>query len=472
MMSAINLRDYQSSIVEKARAALRRSRRVLLQAPTGAGKTALASYIANETAKRGSSVWFICHRAELIAQTSATFSKFGIAHGYIASGLPEDRRKLVQVCSIDTLKNRIVATDEPRLLIFDECHHLGAAGWQRVQDAFPDAFQIGLSATPQRLDGKGLDKNFDEIILGPSVAWLIENGHLSRYRAYAPSTPDMAGVRKQMGDFVRSETERVMDKPTLTGDAIAHWRKYANGLRSVAFAVTIAHSRHIAEQFIAAGIPAAHLDGGTPKAERKQIIQDFAAGRVLVLTNVDLFGEGFDLSAIAQRDVTIDCVMQMRPTQSLALHLQQVGRALRPAEGKTAIILDHAGNIHRHGLPDDEREWSLQGREKNRKAANDNTPPPPVTCPGCFAQIRRPTPPACPYCGKALSPEAREIKVGEGELAEITEADKIAIRKRRLREQAEAKSLQELVALGASRGYASPQAWAFKVWSNRRHRAA
>lgn len=471
-MTSIKLRDYQSSIIDRVRAALRRSRRVLLQAPTGAGKTALASFIAGETSRRGGTIWFVCHRAELVAQTSLTFRKFSIDHGFIASGLPLDRRKNVQICSVDTLKNRLATLDEPDVIIFDECHHLGAAGWTRVQDAFPNAFNVGLSATPQRLDGKGLDANFDEIVLGPSVAWLIENGHLSRYRAYAPSTPDMTGVKKQMGDFVRSETERVMDKPTLTGDAIAHWQRYANGLRSVAFGVTVAHSQHIAARFSAAGIPAAHLDGGTPKAERARIIQQFAAGEILVLTNVDLFGEGFDLSAIAQRDVTIDCVMQMRPTQSLALHLQQVGRALRPRKGKTAIILDHAGNIHRHGLPDDEREWSLEGREKGKRAANDNVPPPPVTCPGCFAQIRRPTPPACPYCGKALASQTGEIMVGEGELKEITEAEKAAIRKRRLREQADAKSLQELVALGAQRGYSSPQAWAFKVWSNRRHRAA
>jgi DNA repair protein RadD len=471
-MNEIKLRDYQSRIIDDVRAALRRSRRVLLQSPTGSGKTALATFMSGETSRRGGSVWFVCHRAELIAQTSGTFRKFGIDHGIIAAGHALNLKKDVQICSIDTIKNRLMTLDGPSLIIFDECHHLGAAGWRRVQDHYPDAFNVGLSATPQRLDGKGLDQNFDEIILGPSVSWLIQNGHLSPYRAYAPSAPDMSNVKKRMGDFVRAEAEQVMDRPTLTGDAIAHWRKYADGMRSVAFAVTIAHSQHIAAQFNAAGIPAAHLDGGTPRSERSRIVSDFADGKIKILSNVDLFGEGFDLSAIAQRDVTIDCVMQLRPTQSLALHLQQVGRALRPGEGKTAIILDHAGNIHRHGLPDDEREWSLEGAQKKKKAANDNEPPPPVTCPGCFGQIRRPTPPACPYCGHQFAPDAREIKVAEGELHEITEAEKRAIRKRRLREQADAKSLQELVALGASRGYASPQAWAFKVWSNRRHRAA
>lgn len=471
-MTELCLRDYQLTIVDNARAALKRSRRVLIQAPTGAGKTALASFIAGETSSRGMPVWFVCHRAELVAQTSYTFGKFGINHGLISAGQAYDQRQRVHVCSIDTLKNRLGIVAPPRLIIFDECHHLGAAGWTRVQDAFPDAWNIGLSATPQRLDGKGLDSNFDEIVPGPTVDWLTKNGHLSPYRAFAPSVPDMAGVRRSMGDYAKSETEKKMDRPTITGDAIAHWRKYANGLRSVVFGVTVKHSQHLAEQFSAAGIPSAHLDGNTPKADRARIIRDFADGRILVLTNVDLFGEGFDLSAIAQRDVTIDCVLQMRPTQSLALHLQQVGRALRPASGKTAIILDHAGNILRHGLPDDDREWSLKGRTKgSKKGANDNEVPPPITCEGCFGQIRRPAPPTCPYCGKPIAPGTREITVAAGELQEIKERERAALQAHRKREQSEAKSLTDLVALGVSRGYSSPQGWAYRIWQSRQRRA-
>lgn len=427
--------------------------------------------MAGECASRGMSVWFVCHRAELVAQTSHTFHNFGIRHGFIASGKPQNQNELVHICSIDTIKNRLAVMTPPKLIIFDECHHLGAAGWTRVQENIPNAWNIGLSATPQRLDGKGLAANFDEIVLGPRVSWLIENGFLSEYRAFAPSVPDMKGVRKSMGDFVRSEAEEVMDRPTLTGDAITHWRKHANGMRSVAFGVTVAHSQHIAEQFNAAGIPAAHLDGNTPKHDRARIIREFADGEIRLLSNVDLFGEGFDLSAIAQRDVTIDCVLQMRPTQSLALHLQQVGRALRPAPGKVAVILDHAGNILRHGLPDEDREWSLAGREIKKKGANDNEIPPPVTCPGCFGQIKRPAPPVCPYCGERLAPNVREITVGAGELKEITEREKQELKRRRMREQSDAKSFEELVRLGAERGYSSPQGWAYQIMRSRQRRA-
>lgn len=464
----IQLRDYQADVIEDARQALRRVRRVLLQLPTGGGKTALASHISGETSAAGRMVFFVCHRAELVAQTAYTFRRFGIAHGIIAAGYPMDLRQNVQVCSIDTLKNRLHAVPVPWLVIWDECHHLAATGWQAVQAHYSAARHIGLSATPIRLDGAGLDAFFDEIVLGPTVAWLIEQGHLSDYRAFAPSAPDMKGVRKRMGEFARDDAARAMDQPKLTGDMIAHWTRHARGMRTVAFAVNVAHSQHIAAQFNAAGIPAAHLDGGTDKADRRRIIQEYADGRILVLSNVDLFGEGFDLSAIAQRDVTIDAVIQARPTQSLSLHLQQVGRALRPAPGKVAVILDHAGNIRRHGLPDDAREWTLEGQKKGKRGANDeDAPPPPVTCPGCFGQIRRPAPPTCPGCGHSLVAEAKEITVGEGELQEITDAEKAAIRANLKREQAEAKTLGELVALGAKRGYKSPQQWAFKVWSSR-----
>lgn len=466
---AIQLRDYQKDIIQRAREAMRKSRRVLLQAPTGAGKTALASFMAGETAARNQGCWFICHRAELVLQTSLTFQKFGIGHGFIAAGQPMNMRELVQIASIDTLKNRLAQLTPPRVAIVDEAHHSGAAGWALVIRWLYEngAFVIGLSATPQRLDGQGLDEHFTEIVLGPTVAWLIEEGHLSQYRVFAPDVPDMKGVRRQMGDFSKKEAAEKQDTPKLTGNIITHWRKYAEGMRTVAFGVTVAHSQHIAEQFNLAGIPAAHLDGGTPKGERKRIIQEYAAGRLHVLTNVDLFGEGFDLSAIAQTDVTIDAVIQARPTQSLSLHLQQVGRALRPAPGKIAVILDHAGNAMRHGFPDDEREWSLEGREKG-KAANDNVPPPPVICEGCFNAIRRPLPPCCPHCQKLLRKEEKPMEVAEGDLKEMTDDDKAAIRRIRAREQAEAKTLDELITLGHRRGYSSPAAWARKVFAGRR----
>lgn len=443
-----------------------RSRRVLLQAPTGAGKTALASFMAGESGKRGRMANFICHRAELLQQTSKTFRKFDIPHGFIAAGIQMDLQRMVQVCSIDTLKNRVHVLPEPKLAIWDECHHMGAAGWQRVMAAWPNAFHIGLSATPWRLDGSGLDAHFDELVMGPSVSWLIEQGHLSRYRIFAPPPP--VELRARGPNDGTGEQAKVLDKPKLIGDVVTHWRKHAMGMRTIGFACNVQHSLHMVEAFKAAGIPAAHLDGDTPKEERKRIINAFAAGEILVLWNVSLFGEGFDLSAVADTDVTIDCVILNRKTQSLSLFLQMVGRALRPSPGKVAVILDHGGNVQVHGFPDDEREWSLAGREKGAKAANDNAPPPPITCDGCFAQIRRPAPPCCPECGKMLIAPVKEIAFSDEPLVEMTDKEKAVIRRQRAWEEQQCKTLGELVALAQRRGYAYPQKWALHKLAGRR----
>ena len=426
--------------------------------------------MASAFANRGAQAWFICHRAELVEQTSKTFQRYGLAHSYIVAGLPMSLGMMVQVCSIDTLKNRLEKLKAPRIALIDECHHSGAAGWAMVIAWLVEngAQIIGLSGTPQRHDGVGLDAHFDELVLGPTVAWLMAEGHLSQYAIYAPSAPDMKGVRKFMGDYAKADTEERMRKPKLTGDMISHWRKHADGKRTIGFAVTVAHSVYLCEQFNLAGIPSAHLDGKTPKAERKRIIMDYAHGKLKVIWNVGLFGEGFDLSAIAQMDITIDCIIDAAPTMSLSWYLQKVMRPMRPAPGKEAIILDHAGNSNRHGYPDDEREWSLEGKEKGKKAANDNVPPPPVTCEKCFRQIKRPLPECCPGCGKRLAAEVKPMEVAEGELQRKTEADKRETRARLIQEQIECKDIGALADLGRKRGYKNPIAWAGKVFGGRK----
>lgn len=464
---AVRLRDYQESVINQTREAMRRRvRRVLIQSPTGAGKTALATFMVDETTSKGEKVFFNCHRAELVDQTSKTLKKFGVPHGLVAAGNPMDLSRLAQVCSIDTVKNRLALLPQPRLAIWDECHHMAAAGWRAVMEAWPKSFHVGLSATPWRLDGTGLGDFFDEMVLGPSVAWLIEQGHLSPYRIFAPPPP--ADLKARGGDDGRGQQAKALNKPKLVGDMVAHWMRHARGMKTVGFACNVEHSHDCVAAFNAAGIPAAHLDGNTPKAERAKIIRDFAAGRITVLWNVSLFGEGFDLAAIAQTDVTIDCVILARQTLSLSLYLQMVGRALRPAPGKVAILLDHAGNFRLHGFPDDEREWTLEGREKSGSGPRQQDgPPPPVECGSCFMGIRRPLPPCCPHCGAPIIQRVREIEVVDGDLEELTAEDRKRERQRRAFEESECKSLSELVALGQRRGYPSPHHWAFKRWSAR-----
>ncbi len=477
----IQLRDYQQELVDSVRAALRRSRRVLAQLPTGGGKTACAAFMTNTPAI----TWFICHRQELITQAHLTFRKYGIDHSIVGAGYPLNPAARVQICSIDTLKNRLHLLPPPKVRLWDECHHMAAAGWLKVLQAH-DCFDVGFSATPSRLDGTGLDVGFQEMVEGPQSSWLIGGGYLSDYRLFAPPPPVDLKARGK-NDGVDGQA-KVLNQPKLTGDVVATWLRRARGMRTVGFACNVQHSMAMVAAFNAAGIPAAHIDGTMKDDERRRVIRDFATGRILVLWNVALIGEGFDLAAIAQMDVSIDCVILNRQTKSLSLYLQWVGRALRPmyapgfdlgtAEGRLAamaagpkpyaVILDHGGNAAIHGMPCDEREWSLEGEVKRgKKGDNDNGPPPPVNCPGCYNQVRRPLPECCPECGTPIIPPAKEIKVADGELVEVTPDERRRIRAQQLREQEACKTLGELVALGQRRGYKTPQQWAFKVWSAR-----
>lgn len=453
------LRPYQQDIITQARDLIRSgAQSILLQAPTGAGKTALCAHMLGTSASRGMQSWFVVHRRELIRQSARTFHSVGIPHGIVAAGFVGDARQPVQICGVQTLAQRHARMRRPKLIVWDECHHVAAASWAKIHSAYPDAIHIGLSATPERLDGTGLHQWFNHIVLGPSVEALILSGYLARYRLFAPSRPDLGAVHTRMGDFVRSEAAAAMDKPSITGDAVAHYRKLAAGKRAVAFCTSVEHSQHVVAQFRAAGVAAEHVDGETDPRERDAALRRFERGETLILSNVELFGEGVDIPGI-------ECAILLRPTQSLSLYLQQVGRALRPADGKAeALILDHAGNALRHGLPDDDRQWSLEG-SKRRKSARDPDDVPVKQCPKCFVVVRVQVQRCA--CGHVWIPQGRVVEEKAGELAEI---DPAVLRRQRAKEQSEAKSLQDLIALGVARGYKNPRAWAQHVF-NARQRA-
>lgn len=467
----IELFPQQNTLAEAIRQAMRAHRSVMAFAPTGFGKTVLASYIAEQVAAKGNRAIFCVHRDTLIHQTARTFEDFGIPFGYIAAGMSFEKWKPVHIASIQTLARRLDKAPVPDLLIIDEAHLAAAKTWSTVVDFYraQGARILGLSGSPTRLDGKPLSNLFDTMVMGPSVRWLIDNGFLSEYVAYCPSRIDLSGVRTKMGDFNQTELAETMDKPSITGDAVEHYRKLAMGTRAVCYCVSVAHSKHVCETFNAAGIPAGHIDGTTPKAEQQQIIRDFADGRILVLCNVELVTTGFDLSAQVGRDVPIETMIGLRPTQSLALHLQCIGRALR-RKPKPAILLDHAGNILRHGLPDDEREWDLSGQTKrSKKRAADEDALPIRQCEQCYT-VHRPAP-VCPSCGFVYPNRARQIETVDGELQPVKAAEvrKLQVRERKA-EQSTAKSFEDLVALGRARGYRNPSAWASHIWQARAQR--
>lgn len=463
---AISLRPYQQELFDNTRIALRSHGAVILCLPTGGGKTQIAASMIKSALAKGGRPWFVAHRDFLIDQTSLTLHGIGVDHGIIAAGSRFNPYKHVQVCAIDTLKNRlpkIPASCWPTVIFVDEAQHSAAGGWARVIEwaLTVGAKVVGLSATPERLDGKPLNPPYAHLIPGPSVAWLMDEGYLSRYRAFAPSSPALGDVKTRGGDYAVDELEDEMDKPTLVGDMVGHYLRHAAGKRGIYFCVSVAHSKHVADAFCAAGVPALHLDGTTPTPERKAAALAMAEGRIHVLTNVALFGEGYDLAAQAGRDVTIECVGLARPTKSLALYMQQVGRALRK-KSTPAIILDHAGNIEAHGFPDDERTWTLEGRKKGDQKAEVGV----TVCKSCFATYRA-VMKACPECG-AVKPVAeslpRAVSVGEGELVEIDPAE---ARKSRQKQEAACRSVFELHALARERGFSNPEGWARKTWEIR-----
>lgn len=457
----IELRDYQSATLAKVREAYRAGCRApLLVAPTGSGKTTIFSYAASQAASKGNSTLILAHRAELIRQTSATLDRFGVAHGLIVPGA-EMMDALVQVASVQTLTRRLARLDwAPDFIVVDEAHHATrGTGHGAILAHYPEARILGCTATPARLDGQGLgvavNGFFDALVLGPTVRELVAQGHLSRPVVYAPpGRPDLSGIRSRAGDYDRAALAGAVDKPRITGDAIDHYRRLAVGAPAIAFCVSVAHAEHVAEAFRLAGFQAASIDGTLSDTDRRQRIEDLGAGRLNALTSCELLGEGVDVPIVA-------AALLLRPTQSLSLYLQQVGRALRPYPGKDrALILDHVGNVHRHGLPDAEREWDLAS-EKTRKAKPKR--PSIRECPACYA-THHPAP-CCPCCGFRYPVQAREVEEVAGELTEIqrTEARLIA-----RREQGQAKSLDELRALAARRGYRP--GWAERVFHARQGR--
>lgn len=470
----ITLRPYQQTLADEVRQAYRQGFKCpLVVLSTGGGKTVLFSYITHGAASKDNAVMLVAHRKELISQISQSLARFSVEHDVIAPPQVVREIKVAHfrafgrsyvnpmartiVGSVQTIVRRFdMIKCEPNLIILDEAHHvISDTQWGRVLDRFPKSKGLKVTATPIRLDSKGLGVGqggyADTLIEGPSMAWLIENGYLSPYRCFTTQNPvDLTGIKTRMGDFANDELAERVDKPFLLGDAVSHYVSTASGLRAVAYCVSVAHSMHTADAFNQAGIPAAHFDGETESAERARIVRDFADGKIMVLCNVGILTEGFDLASIAQKDVTIDCVIDLAPTKSLSLYMQKVGRALRPAPGKVAVILDHAGNVITHGLPDEDREWSLEGVKKRKRAANDNTPDVAIqTCTKCYT-IHRPAP-VCPTCGFDYPVRERQLEQRDGDLVELTKEQMTAMQRQRRMEQGRAQSLAELVAQGISR---------------------
>ena len=318
----------------------------------------IASAIIGEARAKLRKVVMLTHRREIVAQTSAKLHGSKIFHGIVQSGIEARPLEPVQVGSIQTLYVRAIRTDKMELppadlLVIDECHHCRAETYRQIIEAYPDAVLLGLTATPCRGDGRGLGGIFETMIECPQVAELIAQKYLVPTKCFAPTKPDLLGVRIQRGDYVEAQLAERMDRPKLIGDVVTHWHKYGERRRTVAFAVNVQHSIHLRDEFLKAGVRAEHVDGSTPKAERDATLQRLAAGEIELVTNCMVLTEGWDCPEVS-------CVILARPTRHMGLFRQMIGRVLRPAPGKTdAVVIDHAGAVLEHGFVEDAVEWTL-----------------------------------------------------------------------------------------------------------------
>jgi superfamily II DNA or RNA helicase len=416
------LRPYQRDVIHRVKAEISRSRRrrICLVAPTGSGKTLIAATLIAEAVARGDHAVFVAHRRELIEQNSRKLHAVGVDHGIIQAGYPTRPGASVQVASIQTLHARALRSAKielPRadLLFVDEAHHVRSRTYTRLISAYPDAIVIGLTATPCRGDGRGLGSIFQVLVECPSVATLTREGYLVPVRIFAPVWPDLSGIRVERGDYVESQLATRMNTDRLVGDIIEHWHRLGEGRRTVVFTVNVAHSLHIRNEFRRFGVLAEHIDGGTPIEERMAILAGFAAGNVDVVCNCAVLTEGWDRPEAS-------CLIMARPTKSLGLYRQMVGRILRPASGKTdAVILDHSGAVFQHGFPDDDVVWTLHQdrRAENREHAARGRHRAPVltTCPECSAVRLEGRP--CIVCGWHPVKKPNAVEVADGELGEV-----------------------------------------------------
>lgn len=461
----ITLRPYQEKLIEGIRASYRAGKKApILSLPTGGGKTFCFAYMTQQAAQRGKRVLILVHKTELLDQASRSLAALGVDHGRISPGHHGERSQ-VAVASIQTLIRRL-----PKLkmqfdfIIIDEAHHGVSSSYRRILVYFPNAHILGVTATPCRTDGQGLGVDhggiFDDLVEGPSVEELIDIGALVRPVVYAPpSGLDLSGIRRIGGDYDKRELNARVDKPTITGSAVDHYARLTPGDPAIAFCASLQHASHVRDEFRSRGFTSEIIHGGLDDLTRKSMIEGLGAGRIHVLTSVDLISEGTDIPIVSTG-------ILLRPTQSKALYLQQVGRVLRPSPSKArAVILDHVGNCLKHGLPTDKNEWSLEGDKKKRGSKELET----IRvrqCKKCFAVWEQGI--KCPECGHVNVIEARKPKQTEGELREISKVEIERLRIAKRREEGQAKTFEDLLAIEKARGYRP--GWAHLRWNARRKR--
>lgn len=387
----MKLREYQAELIGKIRfAILHGSKSIVSVLGCGGGKSVIQAEIAHSATDKGNRVLFLVHRKELCEQISNTST---------AQGVDMD---LCSVSMVQTVSRHIEKIQAPKIIITDEAHHSTANTYKKIYNAFPDALRLGFTATPCRLNAGGLGEVYEDLITSVSTKWLIDNHYLSPYKYYSVKLADTSGLHVKAGDYKADEIAELMQSKEIYGETVKQWERLAKGRKTIAYCASVKAAEETAEQFRQAGYTAASLSGSTPKEQRTQIMQDFRDSKIMILTNCELFGEGLDVP-------DCECTVLLRPTQSLTLYIQQSMRSMRYMPDKTAIIIDHVGNCYLHGLPDDNREWTLEPKAKQANMVKIRE------CPMCFS-VYPPTKQKCPYCGYAA---VKEIQRKDKEVVEI-----------------------------------------------------
>lgn len=387
----------------------------------GGGKSVIEGMIAKATTDNAKQVLFLVHRQELCEQIRNTFMACDV------------NLELCNIAMVQTTVRRLDKIAKPDLIITDECHHANANSYIKIYNHFPEALKIGFTATPVRMNEGGLGKVFDCLVQSVSTKWLIANKHLAPYKYYSVKLADVEGIKTKQGDYDREQIAELMDSKYIYGETIKNWQEIAAGKQTIVYCASVKSSMETAKAFCEQGISARHIDGSTEQKKRTEIVQGFRDGKITVLCNVDLFGEGFDVP-------DCECVVLLRPTKSLTIYIQQSMRSMRYKPNKTAIIIDHVGNVYRHNFPDADREWDLKSKKRKEQSIVKIK-----ECPACFSCLPGASV-ICKYCGHIFKPRERsEKEILDAKLEELKELPHYEYKK--------AKTFDDLVLFQKSKKY-------------------
>lgn len=413
-MSYVELYPVQTYILDELRKVMRQHKRVVLMASTGLGKTQIAIEIIKRVLDNEKQSCFVAHRILLIQQTSNAFYSQDISHGVVQGEHPDNfPERFVQICSIQTLRNREIP--KAAIYFFDEVHRWDKT-YEKIMEENPDAYFIGLSATPMT---SGLSKHFSALVHPVTMKDLIKQKALKNFEIYGPCKIDLTGVKTSNGDYLKKDLEKATDKPKLTADIVATWLRLARDRKTIVFSSGVPHGRHLEKEFLRHGIKAKEINGYMSKEGDEganKIIEDFREDKLQVIISCEMLIAGFDVPSV-------DCVVWATSTKSPMKFIQGTGRGLRKYEGKeTCLIIDHGSITERLGFPDDiEAEFCVLDDGKHAESKNKKKDKPvllPKVCPSCDF-LKAPGVRKCPACG--FTPEfVQDVEVSEGELKKLS----------------------------------------------------